>query len=340
MKSQMLREALQGPGAAALALQSDRERYTQIGAALRAQPPQAILTIARGSSDHAAHFMAYLTMARLGRLVTSLPMSIITLYSSQLQCAGLLSVAFSQSGQSPDLVLPQEFIGSRGGQSIAVVNDAASPLALASRWVLPLHAGPETSVAATKSYLAQLLAGTRLIAHWQDNRPLLDALERLPEALERAAALDWQAMVTALVKTDRLMVIGRGLGLPIALEAALKLKEVCAIQAEAFSSAEVQHGPMALVEQGYPLLILAPRGPAQAGLLTLAREMRERGARVLLAAPEGTPGAELPLATTEHEDLDPIAVAQSFYVAAEALARARGLDPDHPRHLRKVTRTH
>jgi glucosamine--fructose-6-phosphate aminotransferase (isomerizing) len=124
------------------------------------------------------------------------------------------------------------------------------------------------------------------------------------------------------------------------MEAALKFKETCGIQAEAFSGAEVKHGPMALVEEGYPLLVFAPRGPAQAGLIALAAEMRARGARVLLAAPVGTPGAELSLATTAHEALDPIAAIQSFYPMVEALAQARGMDPDQPRHLAKVTRTH
>jgi glucosamine--fructose-6-phosphate aminotransferase (isomerizing) len=123
------------------------------------------------------------------------------------------------------------------------------------------------------------------------------------------------------------------------MEAALKFKEVCGIQAEAWSAAEVQHGPMALVEPGFPMLVFAPHGPAHTGLLLLAAQMRERGAHVLLAAPPGTPGCDLPLAATGHVDLDPIAVVQSFYRLVEALARARGLDPDRPRHLNKVTRT-
>ena len=119
----------------------------------------------------------------------------------------------------------------------------------------------------------------------------------------------------------------------------MKFKETCGIQAEAFSGAEVKHGPMALVEEGYPMLLFAPRGPAQAGLLALADEMRGRGARVLLAAPLGTPGAELPLSCTGNEDLDPISIVQSFYPMVDALARARGLNPDQPRHLAKVTKT-
>ena len=340
MNSRMLSEAREAPLAVARALAADREALAALGHALRTAPPAAVLTVARGSSDHAAHFMAYLVMARLGRLVTSLPMSLVTLYSSRLQCEGLLSIAFSQSGQSPDLVAPQRFFREGGARTVAVVNDPASPLAQAAQWVLPLHAGAETSVAATKSYIAQLVAGARLVAQWQSDAALQRAIDTLPEALEEAAWADWSPLVDALAEADRLFVIGRGLGLAVAMEAALKFKEVCGIQAEAFSGAEVKHGPMALIDEGYPLLVFAPRGPAQSGLLALADEMRGRGARVLVAAPPGTPGAELPLMAAGNEDLDPITAVQSFYPAVEALARARGLDPDSPRHLSKVTKTH
>jgi glucosamine--fructose-6-phosphate aminotransferase (isomerizing) len=337
--SRMLAEARQAPAVAARLLAADRDAYAALGAALRDQPPQGMLTVARGSSDHAAHYMAYLVMARLGRLVTSLPMSLVTLYQSRLRCDGLVSLAFSQSGQSPDLIAPTRFFRTGGARTVAFVNDAQSPLAEAAEWCFPLHAGPETSVAATKSYIAQLVAGARFVAQWQNDAQLLAALARLPEVLERAVQQDWQAAVHALVDADKLFVIGRGTGLAIAMEAALKFKEVCGIQAEAFSGAEVKHGPMALVDEGYPLLVFAPRGPAQAGLLALADDMRQRGARVLLAAPPGTEGAELSVAATSAEDLDPISVVQSFYPMVEALARARGLDPDSPRHLAKVTRT-
>ena len=336
MTSRMLDEARQAPEVVARLLGSDAEAYASLGDNLRMQPPQALLTVARGSSDHAAHYMAYLIMARLGRLVTSLPMSLITLYQSKLQCEGLVSLAFSQSGQSPDLVAPTRFFREGGARTVAFVNDAASPLAQASQWVFPLHAGAETSIAATKSYIAQLVAGARVTAAWQGDEALAAALTELPGQLHQAARADWSSAVRALVDADRLFVIGRGTGLAIAMEAALKFKEVCGIQAEAFSGAEVKHGPMALVDEGFPLLVFAPRGPAQAGLLALADEMRKRGARVLLAAP----GGELPLVSASAEDLDPIAAIQSFYPMVEALARARGLDPDSPRHLSKVTKTH
>jgi glutamine---fructose-6-phosphate transaminase (isomerizing) len=337
--SKMLGESREAPHAVARLLAADTDVYTALAADLRAHDPQALLTVARGSSDHAAQHMAYLVMARLGRLVTSLPMSLITLHAAQLRCQGLVAFAFSQSGQSPDLVAPMQFFKQGGARTVAFVNAAGSPLAAASQWQLPLHAGAENSVAATKSFINQLVAGVRLLAAWQQSPHLQNALTTLPNALHQAQACDWSAALPVLQHAERLIVIGRGTGLAVAMEAALKFKEVCGIQAEAFSGAEVKHGPMALIEDGYPLLVLAPRGPAQAGLIALAQEMRGRGARVLLAAPAGTPGAVLPLAITGDVDLDTIAVVQSFYPMVEALARLRGLDPDAPRHLAKVTRT-
>jgi glutamine---fructose-6-phosphate transaminase (isomerizing) len=335
----MLVEAREAPTAVANQLARDSWAYRDLGAMLRSQPPTALLTVARGSSDHAAHYAAYLVMARTGRLVTSLPMSLVTLYQSKIACRGLASFAFSQSGQSPDLVEPTRYFRDGGAMTSAFVNDPASPLARAAQWVFPLHAGAESSVAATKSVIAQMSAGARLLAAWQNDGELQNALSALPMVLSRAANADWSPGVEILKGTDRLLVIGRGLGLPVALEAALKFKETCAIQAEAFSGAEVQHGPMALIEEGYPLLVFAPRGPAQSGLLALADAMRSRGARVLLAAPAGTPRTSLPIAETASAELDPISMLQSFYPMVEALSRARGLDPDRPRHLSKVTRT-
>jgi len=337
--SRMLDEAREAPQAVARQLREDGGRWREFGRLLRERPPASLLTVARGSSDHAAHYAAYLVMARLGRLVTSMPMSLLTLYQSEIRCEGLASLAFSQSGQSPDLVGPTQYFRQCGAITCAFVNEGDSPLARAAQWFFPLHAGREASVAATKSFIAQLVAGARFTAAWQDDATLAAALQDLPPALERACEVDWSPALEALAEADRLFVIGRGLGLPVAMEAALKFKETCGIQAEAFSGAEVQHGPMRLIEEGYPLLVFAPRGPAQPGLLELARAMRERGARVLLAAPPGTPEANLPLAPAGVPELDPVCAIQSFYPMVEALARARGNDPDSPPHLNKVTRT-
>lgn len=338
--TRMLEEALEAPAAVARLLAADHEEYQRLAAFLREHPPSGILTLARGSSDHAAQHTAYLIMARLGRLVTSLPMSLVTLYHANLAHPDLLVLAFSQSGQSPDLVDPTRYFTGSGATTVALVNAADSPLAREAARVLPLHAGAERSVAATKSFIGQLVAGARLVAAWGEDAEFEAGLSRLPEALEAAARADWSVGVEALVGVERLFVLGRGTGLALASEAALKLKETCGIQAEAFSGAEVKHGPMAIIDEGFPLLVFAPRGPAQAGLIALAQDLQAKGAKVLLAAPIEVAGSSvLPLVPAPHPDLDTVTAIQSFYPMVEALSRARGYDPDHPPHLAKVTRT-
>ncbi|SOE67012.1 glutamine--fructose-6-phosphate transaminase [Burkholderia sp. OK233] len=337
--SNMLKEALASAETVAAQLR-DTSRVEALAAKLAQQPRHVALTVARGSSDHAASYFASLTMSRLGVPVASLPMSVATLQQAPLQVRDQLALAFSQSGKSPDLVGTMEALRKAGALTVAAVNAPSSPLADACEFHLPLVAGPELSVAATKSYIAMLSISAQLVAHWQKDEALLDALNTLPDALQAAGKLDWSKAVDELRGVERMIVIGRGLGLAIAQEAALKLKETSGIQAEAFSSAEVRHGPMELIDRDYPLLVFAPRGPEQAGLLQLARDMQARGARVLLAAPDDVPEATLPLATTAHAALDPIAAILSFYVMAAGLAAARGRNPDAPRHLNKVTETH
>ncbi|MGF6844027.1 glucosamine--fructose-6-phosphate aminotransferase (isomerizing) [Paraburkholderia youngii] len=337
--SNMLKEALASAATVAEQLK-DSSRVAALAATLAQQPRHVALTVARGSSDHAASYFASLTMSRLGVPVASLPMSVATLQQAPLQVRDQLALAFSQSGKSPDVVGTMNALRAAGALTVAAVNAPSSPLADACEWHLPLVAGPELSVAATKSYIAMLSISAQLVAHWQNDAELLAGLNTLPDALERAGRLDWSMAVNELRGIERMIVIGRGLGLAIAQEAALKLKETSGIQAEAFSSAEVRHGPMELIDRDYPLLVFAPRGPEQAGLLQLAHDMRARGARVLLAAPDDVAQASLPLVATAHAALDPIAAILSFYVMAADLAAARGRNPDAPRHLNKVTETH
>jgi glucosamine--fructose-6-phosphate aminotransferase (isomerizing) len=337
--SNMLDEALACPDAVAAQL-ADTARVEALVQKLAAEPRHVALTVARGSSDHAASYFASLAMSRIGVPVASLPMSVATLQQAPLRVRGQLALAFSQSGKSPDLVGTMAALRDAGALTVAAVNAPSSPLADACEWHLPLLAGPELSVAATKSYIAMLSRSAQLVAFWQRDEPLLAALRTLPDALRTAGALDWSAAVAQLRDVERMIVIGRGLGLAIAQEAALKLKETSGIQAEAFSSAEVRHGPMELIDRDYPLFVFAPRGPEQPGLIQLARDMGSRGARVLLAAPDDVPEATLPLMRTAHPALDPIAAILSFYVMAAGLAAARGRNPDAPRHLNKVTETH
>ncbi|WP_296178323.1 SIS domain-containing protein [Pseudomonas sp. UBA1879] len=340
MNSKMLEEALASADVVRHQLTVLEPRLIDLAQRLRQTAPHVVLSVARGSSDHAASYFAYLTMQHVGVPVASLPMSVVTLHDSPLRVENQPAIGFSQSGQSPDLVDSLRTLRERGALTIAMVNAAGSPLEQACEYVLPLSAGPELSVAATKSFIATLSASARLIAHWQHDSALLLAGETLPERLHDAARQDWSVAIDALRDCERLMVIGRGTGFAIAQEAALKFKETSGIQAEAFSSAEVRHGPMALVGDHYPLLIFATRGAEQASLLALATDMRERGAKVLLAAPDDVPERDLTLSCADHPALDPILAIQSFYVMAAGLAEARGLDPDQPRHLSKVTKTH
>lgn len=341
--SLMRSEARSAPKCIEAFLAQSDERVAALGRALKARHVRSAVTVARGSSDHAAGHLAYLLLSRMGLLTTSLPPSVITLHHAPIRCAGIAALAFSQSGQSPDLIETQTVLGARGAITAAFVNDIASPLAGASQYVIDLCVGPEKSVAATKSFIAQLTAGLSLLSHWADDLALREAIRSLPETLARAAHSDWTAAIAPLVNAQRLFVVGRGASLSVAAEMALKFKEVCGIQAEAFSAAEIKHGPMALVSAGYPLLVLAPRGPEQAGLLAVADDLRKRGATVLLASTLS--GAQLPIAiesvntSSAHSLLDAVSAVQSFYLMVEALARARGLDPDHPPHLSKVTRT-
>ena len=339
MTSLMLAEALSAPAAVARFLDADAGAWAGFGGRLRAADPPAAITLARGSSDHAASYLAYLLTARLGRPVASLAPSLVTLSHAPLRARGLLAVGISQSGQSPDLVESLAALRRAGAITAALVNDIASPLAAEAEWRFGLEAGPERAVAATKSCLASLAAAARLVGTWQDDGRLLDHLRALPARLEAAAREDWRAAIPPLAAASRAIVVSRGVGLAIAAEAALKLKETSGLQAEAFSGAELRHGPMALIGPGETVLVLAMRGPALAGLVSLAGELRARGATVVLAAPGEVAGRELTMTETGDPDLDPLAALQSFYSLAVAVAEARGMDPDAPPNLTKVTRT-
>ena len=231
MTSLMLEEAVSAADCVALQLANDADRCAALGHHLRSTAFHNAVTVARGSSDHASSYLAYLIMARMGRLVTSLPMSLVTLYKAPLQAAGTLAIAVSQSGQSPDVVGPISYFRAGGATTVALVNDIDSPLAQAAEWALPLRAGKEHSVAATKSFITSLTAGARLVAEWQQDAELQDGLAALPDALRRAAAVDWSAALDVLAPARNIMVVGRGICFPVALEAALNLKETSALQA-------------------------------------------------------------------------------------------------------------
>ncbi len=326
--------------AVARQLAANAERSAALAAVLRARDPNVVATIARGSSDHAALYLKHLVELRLGLVCASLGPSVASLYRAPLRLGDALAVTISQSGRSPDIVAMQRAAREAGAFTVALVNDARSPAALDAAALLPLHAGEERSVAATKTMIAALCAGASLVAHWSEDAALSAALGDLPDLLERNSAPPPEALVAALAAARSLYVLGRGATLGIAAEAALKLKETSAIHAEAFSSAEVLHGPAGVVTPGFPVVAFVPADAARAGMLETIERLASFGAAPLLvdvAAHPVWPTLVAPAAG--HELLTPILALHAFYSLAEATARERGRDPDAPPHLMKVTRT-
>jgi len=334
----MFREAAQAPEVVRAQLAANEARAARLAERLRRSPPRAIVTCARGSSDHAATFARYLIETRLGLLTSSAAPSVSSVYEAAPDLAGTLMLAISQSGASPDLLAVVSQARAAGAYIVALVNAPGSPLALLADELLPLHAGTEESVAATKSYIASLAAIVQLVARWSGDAPLAAALAAAPERLARAWQCDWSAAIARLTPARNLYVIGRGLGLGIAQEAALKFKETCGLHAEALSAAELRHGPMALVHAGFPLLLFTQNDESRAGVRQLAAELAAQGADVLLAGARVARTTELPTEGA-HPVIEPLLFAQSFYRMANGLSLARGRDPDAPPHLSKVTET-
>ncbi|WP_267414232.1 SIS domain-containing protein [Sphingomonas sp. GC_Shp_4] len=334
----MFREAAESAAAVERMLAANADAFAALGERLRAAPPAVVVTCARGSSDHAATYGKYLIETLIGVPVASAAPSTASVYASPTHADATLCIAISQSGRSPDLLAVVDAQQRAGAHVVALVNDEESPLAATADTLIRLRAGPERSVAATKSYIAALAALAALTAAWAQDDELQAAIADLPVQLRRAWALDWSSVTASLSTADNLFVIGRGLGLGIAQEAALKLKETCALHAEAFSAAEVRHGPMQIVDQGFPLLALATSDRAGDSVREAASEFAGRGARVSLAD-AALDGAGDPPALAAAAAIEPILMIQSFYRMANTLALTRGLNPDAPSHLSKVTRT-
>jgi glucosamine--fructose-6-phosphate aminotransferase (isomerizing) len=334
----MFREAAQAPDVVRAQLEANAAPVAQLAGQLRDAPPRAVVTCARGSSDHAATFARYLLETRLGLLTSSAAPSVSSVYEAETDLEGTLMLTISQSGASPDLLAVVRRAREAGARIVALVNAESSPLAQLADHLLPLHAGAERAVAATKSYIASLAAIVQLVGAWSGDKTLSEALQQAPQRLARAWQLDWSPAVTRLTTASNLYVIGRGLGLGIAQEAALKLKETCGLHAEAVSAAELRHGPMALVRAGFPLLVFSQNDESRAGVRQLAAELSAQGADVLLAGAHVARTIELPTEGA-HPVIEPLLFAQSFYRMANALSLERGLNPDAPPNLRKVTET-
>lgn len=304
-----------------------------------ASDPLFAMTIARGSSDHACTFLKYAFELELGLPVASIGPSVASIYGAQLRVARSVTLAVSQSGQSPDIVAMTQAATHGKSFTVAITNDVASPLANAATHAIDIHAGPERSVAATKTFVTSAVAGLILLAEWSQNDDLRAALRALPDALARATALDWPALRDALGTAPSVFTLGRGPSWAISNEAALKFKETCQIHAESYSSAEVLHGPVSIVGRGFPVLCLASGDAAERAVVEVADQLAAKGARVFVTSDLATAASPLPHVRTGHGLTDPLALIVSFYAMIEKVAVARGINPDAPRHLNKVTET-
>ncbi|HEY8509734.1 MAG TPA: SIS domain-containing protein [Steroidobacteraceae bacterium] len=334
----MHREAAQAADAVRAQLALNRDCIEQAAQALRSLGLKAVVTCARGSSDHAATFAKYLIETRTGVLTSSAAPSVSSVYAAPQSLSGTVFIAISQSGASPDLLAAADSAKKAGAYVLALVNAESSPLAQRAHLTIPLRAGPEKSVAATKSYIASLAALTHLVATWTRDQDLLRALASAPQQLEDAWQCDWSEALPQLRAAQHLYVIGRGLGLGMAQEVALKLKETCGLHAEAFSAAEVRHGPMALIREGFPVLMLSQNDETRHGMEALADELIKRGASLILAGAHHAGALNL-RTVSSHPVIEPMLMTQSFYRMVNRLALERGRDPDRPPHLAKVTET-
>lgn len=337
MKTIMYREAAEAPDLVENQLRQNADTLAALAEHLRANPPTAMVTIGRGSSDHAATYARYLVETRLGVLASSLSPSIFSVFKAPLSLRGMLCLVISQSGRSPDLLAAALGARDSGATVVALVNDPNSPLAKTASIVLPQGAGLEKSAAATKSFITSLSAIAQMVALWSGDEAMRAALPQLPSALAKAWEEDWSPCREMLRTADHLYTVGRGLHLAIAQEAAHKLKETCMIHAEAYSSAEVLHGPNELAGKDFPVLLFRSEDSTDASVKEAAHRLGAQGASVMMAG-GGDPGT-LNVPRAPHPALAPILQIQAFYRMANALACERGHNPDHPRHVQKVTHT-
>lgn len=339
MQTNMRREINEIPEAAARLLEQSAEALKTAGAALREKDPAFLVTVARGSSDHAALFLKYAIELTAGRPVASLGPSLASIYGARLKLEKAAAISVSQSGKSPDIVAMAAAAKDAGALTIALTNTPQSPLAEASNHALDILAGPEIAVAATKSFVNSIVAGLAVIAEWTGDSGLAKAVAGLPEHFAGAVKLDWQDLADELKEAESLYVLGRGPSLAIASEAALKFKETSGIHAEAYSSAEVLHGPVALVGPHFPVIGLAARDAAERSVCDIANGLAAKGAFACLTSDGATSARRLPFIATGHPITDSLCLIVPFYGFVEAWSRARGLNPDAPLNLKKVTET-
>ena len=343
MSTQLEQEIASQPAVIASLLAREMPRVADICS--RLPPFDYVLIAARGSSDHAAMYAKYAWAALAGHPIALAAPSLHTLYAAPPRMTGALVVGISQSGQSPDIVAVLTEARRQGCPTLAITNDGTSPLAATADFVVEFGVGPERSVAATKTYTAELAVIAAFAAAFSGDQQRVGELQRLPEALDAtlAGAGNVAHRAERYRYMDRCVVIGRGYNYATAFELALKLKELTYVMAIPYSSADFRHGPIATIDAGAPAILVMPSGRAFDDMLDLAHDLQHLGAELLVIS-DARQALELattplPHAASVPEWLSPIPTVLPGQLLALHLALAKGYDPDVPRGLHKVTRT-
>ena len=298
--------------------------------------PRIVVFCGRGSSGHVGVYLRYLFEARLGLLASAAAPSVVTAYRRPPEMRGALFVVVSQSGRSPDLVNATQVARKHGALTLAIVNDQDSPTAAASELVLPIGAGAEHSVAATKTVVLSMIAGAQLVAALARDDDLVAGLGQLPLRLSRALDCDWSTWADSAARAAAAFVVGRGYGLGCVREIALKVAEILRVPTLGHSAAELRHGPRASISPSTPVLVLRQNDEAATAIDDLVKDLNDANETLFVA---GGPAGTLPWIGDGHPVYDPVLMLVPAYRAIEAVARRRGFDPDNPPHLSKVTKT-
>jgi glucosamine--fructose-6-phosphate aminotransferase (isomerizing) len=344
-QSVLFQEINEQPATLARFLDAESANVERIAAEINRHKPSYITIAARGSSDNAATFAKYVFASFNGLPVALATPSLYSIYQTPPRLAGSLVIAISQSGESPDILAVLEQAKQQKVPALVVTNSSDSPLARAADRVILQHAGEEKTIAATKTYTTQLAAMALLSVMLANDPERRRDLEATPDALARTLSLDSTVEPAAARRREMhtCLVIGRGYNYATAFEIALKLKELAYVTAEPFSSADFMHGPFALIQGGFPVILIAPRGRVHDDLVAVAKQLKNRGADLIVISdsPEALAQGDSPwaLPISQPEWLSPLTAIVPGQLFAYHLTAAKGYDPDHPRGLTKVTRT-
>ena len=331
----MAREIAEIP-AAAERLLANRDAIDRAADCIRRFAPRVMVFCGRGSSGQVGVYLKYLFETRLGMLTSAAAPSVMTAYDARVDMRGALCIVISQSGRSPDLIATTERARRQGALTLAIVNDAHAPVAEAAEIVVPIHAGPERAVAATKTVVLSMIAGATLVASLAEDAAFRNAIDELPGRLARALGCDWSAWTKSLAASPAAFVTARGYGFATAREIALKLTETLRVPSLAYSAAELRHGPRAAITSATPVLVLRQNDETAESVDSLVRDLGRDGETLFVC---GGPQGTLPWIDDGHPAADAIAMLVPAYRSIEAETRRRGFDPDRPPHLAKVTET-